>query len=392
MRPRDADARLTTRSARTPEPAWPPVSYWAKIGAALLAVFAIARVLVAVGDVLVLILVSFVLAIGLQPAVLWLVKRGLPRGAAVAAIAVAAIVVIGGFLALIVPTIVGQVGELIDKAPEYLEQAEEDSGLVGDLNERFELQSKLQDLGESAPSTVLALVRSLTSFVFNTVTVLILTLYFATAMPAVQERIATLLRRAHRRQFRAIIEESTERVGGYLMGNVVISLIAATVTFAFLLVAGIPYPAALAFWVGLADLIPTVGAILGALAIVTVAAFAGTPQLIAAIVFAAVYQQVENYVIAPRVMRRAIEMSAATVIVAVLIGGTLAGFVGALLALPVAAILKISLRELYIERRLEDIEADESEADGTPRAKPRAKKPPAARPAKTTTRSRKSSG
>lgn len=352
-------ARSTSKGGGGAE-RWPPISYWFKAGTALVAVFALARVVLAVGDVLILILVSFVLAIGLQPAILWLVKRGLPRGAAVAAIAVAGVLVVGGFLALIVPTIVGQVGDLINKAPEYLEQAQEDSGLIGDLNERFELQTKLQDLGERAPSTVLALIRSFTAFVFNTVTVLILTLYFATAMPQLQDRVSDLLRREQRDQLHSIIEESTERVGGYLMGNVVISLIAAVVTFAFLVIAGIPYPAALAFWVGLADLIPTVGAILGAIVVVAVAAFVGVPHLIAAIVFFAVYQQIENYVVAPRVMRRAIEMSAAAVIVAVLIGGTLAGFVGALLALPVAAILKITVRELYVQGRIEDVEAVET--------------------------------
>lgn len=348
-----------SRPSQPAEPRWPPVSYWAKVAFVLLAVLALARALVAVGDVLVLIVVSFVLAIGLQPAVLWLVKRGAPRALAVAGIAITGVVVVTGFLALIVPTIVGQVGELIAKAPEYLERAQEDSGFIGDLNQRFELQSKLQSLGERAPSTVLALIRSLTSFVFNTITVAILTLYFTTAMPRLQERVAQLLKAEQRDQFETIIAESTERVGGYLMGNVVISVIAAVVTFVFLILADIPYPAALAFWVGLADLIPTVGAVLGGAAIIAVAAFAGVSQLIAAVVFFVVYQQIENYVIAPRVMKRAIEMSAAAVIVAVLIGGTLAGFVGALLALPVAAVLKIAVRELYIEGRLEDVQAEQ---------------------------------
>jgi predicted PurR-regulated permease PerM len=167
-----------------------------------------------------------------------------------------------------------------------------------------------------------------------------------------------LLRREERAHFEAIIEESTQRVGGYIMGNITISLFAGVTSFVALLVIGVPYAAALAFWVALTDLIPTVGAILGALVAVLVAAFAGVPELVATVIYFAIYQQVENYVIAPRVMRKAIEMSAAAVIVAVLIGGSLAGFIGALLALPAAAVIKIVVRQLYIEDRLEVVAAE----------------------------------
>jgi predicted PurR-regulated permease PerM len=131
--------------------------------------------------------------------------------------------------------------------------------------------------------------------------------------------------------------------------------------------------------VALTDLIPTIGALLGALAGAVVAAFVGLPQFILTAAFFLVYQQVENYVIGPRVMRRAIDMSAAAVITAVLIGGSLAGFVGALLALPVAAIIKISVRELFVERRLARVREADAELEAEGQRKPASPKATSAR-------------
>ena len=135
-------------------------------------------------------------------------------------------------------------------------------------------------------------------------------------------------------------------------------------SFIALIAIGVPYPAALAFWVALTDLIPTVGAYVGLAPAAIVAGFDSIPKLVATLVFFLVYQQVENYVIAPRVMTKAVEMSAAAVIVSVLIGGTLAGFAGALLALPAAVIIKVTIQQLYVKDRLEAVrEADASPAE-----------------------------
>jgi predicted PurR-regulated permease PerM len=114
----------------------------------------------------------------------------------------------------------------------------------------------------------------------------------------------------------------------------------------------VPFAAALAMWVAVADLIPTVGATLGAIVAVIVAAFAGLGEAVATTIYFVVYQQAENYVIVPRVMRRAVDLSPAAVIVSVLIGGTLAGFAGALLALPVAAAAKVVVREVWMSDRV----------------------------------------
>jgi predicted PurR-regulated permease PerM len=207
----------------------------------------------------------------------------------------------------------------------------------------------------------LAFARGFAAFVFELVTVAILTAYFATSLPSMQRSVARLLRREHRDELEVILERTTGRIGGYVTGNVVVSLIAGVVTFVALLLLGVPYAVALAIWVALTDLIPTVGALLGAAVVCLVAAFVSVPVLIATVAFFIVYQQIENYVIAPRVMKRAIEIAPAAVIVAVLIGATLAGFFGALLALPIAATIQIVLEELYVKDRIEEVRAVDAE-------------------------------
>lgn len=345
-----------------PRSPWPPISYWMRVGAGLLVVVALGQMVVALQNLLILIGVSLILAIGFQPGVNWLERRGLARGAAVAAIFLTGIVVIGAFLAMVIPTVITQIGSLVDKAPDYIRRAQEGNGFIANINQKFDLIGKLRQLSSDLPSTALSLIRSFTSFLFNMITVLILTLYFTTALPKMQQSIARLLRKDDRADFGRILRESTALVGGYMLGNLLVSLIAGVASFVALLIIGVPYAAAIAFWVALADLIPTVGALLGAGAAVIVAAFSGPPELIATIIFFVVYQQVENYFIAPRIMGKTVEMSAAAVIVAVLIGGSLAGFAGALLALPAGAIVKVTVQELFVRPRLEHVRLSDAAA------------------------------
>jgi predicted PurR-regulated permease PerM len=335
-----------------------------KVAAGVLLVLGLARLVLEAGNVLVLILVALILSIGFQPAVSWLEHRGLPRGWAVTLGLLTGGVAIGLFLSLVLPDIITQVAGLIEAAPQYLEEAQEGSGLLGDLNRRFDLIQRLEDLSAELPATVLELVGSFTAFVFNSLTVLILTIYFTVNLPAMRSGIARLLGRDDREEFTGIVEAVTERVGGYVLGALLIAGIAGTVSFIALLLIGVPFAAALAFVVALTDLIPTVGAIIGAALAAAVAAFVGLPQFIATVAFFIVYQQIENYLIQPRVQGRAVDMPAPLVILAVLIGGSLLGVVGALLAIPVAAIINVAVRELYLRDRIEAVEEEERRLSG----------------------------
>ena len=339
---------------------WPPAIYWVKVAVAFVVVWVLYLAVVRLVNVLVLLVISFVLGLGMQPAIKSLQRRGMKRGWAVAIILVAALLVIVAFLALVIPAIVRETGNLIEKAPSYLESAEGRASIFGRLDEQFDLQAKLRELAKDVPSAALGLVTSFTSLIFNFLTVLILTSIFAIRLPSMKRGVSRLLRREQREDFDEILEESIDRVGGYVVGNIATSGIAGAFAFVYTLALGIPYGAALAFGVALFDLIPTIGAILGLVAVTVVAFFAKgtTVAIVTAVVFFA-YQQLENYVIQPRVMKKAIDMSPGTVIVAVLIGGSLAGIVGSLLALPVAAIVKIAVQELYVEERLEAVERSE---------------------------------
>jgi predicted PurR-regulated permease PerM len=339
---------------------WPPVTYWMKVTAGVLLVIGFAGLVLAAGNVLILALVSLVLALGFQPAISWLGGRGLSRGWAATLGLVAGLLFIGLFLWLILPDVIAQIAELIDQAPEYFERAQRESGLIADLNERFRLEQQLQEIGEELPGTLLGFVGSLTAFVFNSLTVLILTIYFTVNLPRMRAGVARLLGRQDRQDFREIYDQSVQRVGGYVLGNLVVSVFAGVASFLALMLIGVPFAAALAFVVAVVDLIPAVGATIGAALAATVAAFVGLPQFIATVAFFVVYQQVENYVIQPRVIGRTVNMSAPTVILAVLIGGSLLGIVGALLAIPVAAIVTVVMRELVFEERVERLEAEES--------------------------------
>ncbi|MGZ4155155.1 MAG: AI-2E family transporter [Actinomycetota bacterium] len=344
-----------------PAPTYAPVTYWMKVAAAVVVVVALALLIVVLRHVLILVLASLVLAIGLQPAVRWLTARNVRRGAAVGLIFVVGVLLVGAFLAVVIPIVARQVTELIKTAPQYLEQAQAKSSLLGKLDRQFHVIDKVRHAGSQIPAFALSLARGFASFLFDLVTVAILTAYFATALPSMERSIARLLRREHREELEVILERTTVRIGGYVTGNVVVSLIAGGATFVALLLFGVPYALALAVWVALTDLIPTVGALLGAAVVCLVAAFVSVPALIATVAFFVIYQQIENYVIAPRVMRRAIEIAPAAVIIAVLVGGTLAGFFGALLALPIAATIQIVVEQLYVKDRIEEVRAVDAE-------------------------------
>jgi predicted PurR-regulated permease PerM len=337
----------------------PPLSHYAKATLTVVGVLALLAAAWAVRNIVILILVAAVLAIGLDPPVRRLERLRLPRGWAVLVIVLAVFGFLVLFSSLVVPPLVRQVRELTANIPDYIERLQDQSGFFGDLERKYHLSERLQDITSRLPSiasasfgTILGITKSLASLIFNTLTVGVLTVYFLLAMPRMRRFGDSLFTGRTRTRGVQMFEESLDRIGGYVSGNIGISIIAGVSSYIFLRIAGVPFAAALALWVAIADLIPTVGAILGALVAGTVAAFSGLGTFIATIIFFVAYQQLENYVIAPRVMSRTVDLSPAAVLVSVLIGGSLGGLAGALLALPVAAAVKVILREVWLGDRL----------------------------------------
>ncbi len=258
---------------------------------------------------------------------------------------------VGAAIAAIVPVLVGQIDEIMASIPAILDDISASGGPLAGLVESFEWQSVMDGAG----SGLLPAVSGMAGAVFNLVTVLILTPYFAYAFPSIKRWSLRMLHREDRPEFLRMVNESIDRISGYIAGNLVVSAIAVVVSFVALWLLGIRFPLALAFWIGITDLVPVVGVFLGAAPVVGLAALDGTGVMIAAIAFIVVYQQIENYVIGPKVMKHAVDLSPPSVILALMIGGSLAGALGALLALPVAALVKIVITDYVVTRRIHDV-------------------------------------
>ncbi|MGH2807592.1 MAG: AI-2E family transporter, partial [Actinomycetota bacterium] len=220
-----------------------------------------------------------------------------------------------------------------------------------------EIEDRLSGSAGNIPSaisgsfgTVLGFAGTILGRVFSALTVIVLMIYFLGSLSRVHEGTLKLVPASRRDRVRELLDPILEKIGGYIAGNVAISVIAGVLSFLFFAIAGVPYPVALALWVAIADLLPLVGATVGAIPAVIVAFFASIPLGIATLIFFIVYQQLENYLIAPRVMKEAVDVSPAAVLLAALIGGSLLGFFGALVAIPAAAAIKLITQEVVLPK------------------------------------------
>jgi predicted PurR-regulated permease PerM len=301
--------------------------------------------------ILVRILVALFIAVSLDPAVRQLAKRGMRRGLAVTLIFALALLLVSAFLISVIPPLVSQFGNLVDDLPGYLGRLQSRSSQFRELNDRYNLSDQLQGMVGTLPSRLGSGVLGFTSrvfgAVFNGLTVLVFTVYFMADMPRIRSGLVRLFPVSRRPQARQVVDLVVDKVGGYMIGNIIISLIAGVVSFIAFTILGVRFAVPLAFVVAICDLIPMIGATLGAIIGVTVALFSNgvwpTTVLVAAFFIA--YQQLENYLIAPRVLKTTVELGAAAVLIAGLIGATVLGLVGALMAIPIAAAFNVLLNE-----------------------------------------------
>ncbi|MGH3375367.1 MAG: AI-2E family transporter [Actinoallomurus sp.] len=310
-------------------------------------------------QVIILIVVALFLAVGLNPGVEALERIGIARRWSVLLVFLALVGFFVGFGFAIVPPLSEQTTAIIHNLTSgngYLEQLQRNPKLQ-DLDHRYHLIQKARtalqskDLGTRAANGVVGFGQVVLSGVFSTLTVLILTLYFLTSLPNITGFMYRLAPRSRRARVALLGDEILVRIGGYVAGNLLISLIAGVTTFIFLMIVGVPYALALALLVAITDLIPLVGATIGAIFVTALSFFSGLWIGVATAIFFAVYQQVENYVVQPRVMKRSVDVQPAVTIIAALIGGALLGVIGALLAIPAAAAVALILREVVMPRQ-----------------------------------------
>jgi predicted PurR-regulated permease PerM len=331
------------------------IAFTAALGVAL--AYGLVKAVVAVRSVLILLLISAFLAIGLNPAVESMTKRGVQRGRAVGIVLLGVLLFFVGFGFAVVPPIIDQVGQLVDKAPDYIRELQSNRR-VASLDERYHFLNKARDYlshpenaGTAVFGGVLGVGKVVFSAFFSTLTVLILTLYFLSNLPAIKSSAYRAVPRSRRARVGLLTDEILERVGGYVGGALVIAATAGVTTFLLLIVLGVPYPVALAMLVAITDLVPLVGATIGAAIVTLVAFFVSVKVGLIAAAYYVAYQQIENYVLYPRIMKRSVDVSPAATVVAVLIGGSLLGVLGALLAIPIAAAVQLVLQEVVIPRQ-----------------------------------------
>jgi len=315
--------------------------------------------LYSIRGILVQVLVALFITVSLEPAVHWLTSRGMRRGLAVTTIFVVAFGALLAFLISVIPSLVAQGRELIDDLPGYLADLQARSGQFRELNDRFNLSSQLQGMIGSVPSRigtgVLGFTGRLFGALFSALTILVFTAYFMADLPRIRNGLVWLFPAERRPRVKQVVDLVVDKVGGYMIGNIIISIVAGVCSYVAFRLLGVRFAVPLAVLVAVFDMIPMIGATLGAIVGVAVALFTKplwpTTVLVAAYFIA--YQQIENYLIAPRVLKTTVDIGAAAVLLAGLIGATLLGLVGALMAIPVAAALNVLLNERLAAREAE---------------------------------------
>ena len=316
--------------------------------------YGLAELLIRARSVLVLIGLALFIAAGLDPAVKWLTRRRLPRWAAVIVILLIVAAVVAGFVASAVPPLTAQVTALAHELPHYMTTLKDHNSELGRLNSRFQIEQRLTKLlsskGTALVGGVLGAGALVLSAASSMLVVIVLVVYFLAAMPRIKLFLYRLAPHSRRSRVILIGDEIFVKVGGYMLGNFLTSLIAGIGTWAWLQIFGIPYPLLLGLLVALLDLIPVIGSTVGGAIVSLVALTVSLPVAIATLAFYIAYRLAEDYLIVPRIMGRTVEVPAVVTVVAVLLGGALMGLIGALVAIPAAAAIRLLLNEVTFRR------------------------------------------
>jgi predicted PurR-regulated permease PerM len=324
-------------------------------GAAGVAItYGVVELIAQAGTVLILIGMAFFVAVGLEPVVGWLTRRHLPRWAAVVIVVVGLLGAAALFILLAVDRLSGEVTSLVHQLPHYVHSLQNHNSELGQLNAKYHIEQRLQKLlsshGSSVAGGVLAAGKLVFSAVSSALVVAVLSIYFLAGLPQIKLFAYRLVPDSRRTRAILLSDEILARVGGYVLGNLLTTVIIGVGTFVWMVALGIPYPILLAVFVALIDLIPVIGSYIGGAAVSLVALTVSLPVALATLGFYICYKLAEDYLLVPKVMNRTVHVPATATLVAVLLGGVLLGIVGALVAIPVAAAIRLLLREVVFPR------------------------------------------
>jgi predicted PurR-regulated permease PerM len=305
--------------------------------------------------VLIIIGLAMFIAAGLDPVVGWLVRHRFPRWAAVLTVIIAGVAIVGGFLAAAIPPLASEGTALAHQIPHYVTTLQDRNSQLGKLNTKFHIQQRLTTLVTSGGSSLVGGVLGAGELVLSTASsilaVIVLSIYFLAGLPRIKVFAYRLVPHSRRPRTILIGDEILAKVGGFVLGNFLTSLIAGAGTYFWMLAFGIPYPLLLGLFVAFLDLIPVVGSTVGGAVVTLVALTVSLPVAIGTLIFYVAYRLAEDYLIVPRIMGRTVQVPAIVSLVAVLIGGVLLGIIGALVAIPVAAAVRLLLNEILITRQ-----------------------------------------
>ena len=326
---------------------------------ALLHIVSIAR------QVIVWVLIALFLALAINPLVELLQRRGLRRRGIATGVAILLVLLgIAAVGALFIPTLVDNVNKFVDAVPGYVDDLTKGKGRLGFLETKYHVVEKVREQVENGGAKKLlglsgaavSITKSIITIVVGAITIVFLTFFMLLEGPVWVERFYGLLSPEAQPRWRKVGSDIYRQIGGYVTGNLVISLIAGTLTTLVLLVLGVPFAVALGLIVAVLDLIPLAGATIAAIVIGTVAFLHSIVAGIVVIAFFVIYQQVENHVLQPVIYHRTVALSPLAILIAVLIGAEVAGVLGALAAIPVAGAIQVLLSDFLRARREGKIE------------------------------------
>ncbi len=317
--------------------------------------------------VLTWIIIAAFLALALNPAVEALVRRGLGRRTAVTIVFLGTIAAIIGIAALFVPTLVNEINGFRKAVPGYVNDVTHGRGVIGRLADKYDLVQRVKKAVEGGgfdkvlgvSGVAVSVAKGIISTIVATVTIAFLTLFMLLEGPAWIERFYSVVPEEHLPRVQRVSQAIYRTIGGYVSGNLLISLIAGVSTTVVLYALGVPFAVALGLVVAILDLVPLAGATLAAILVSGVAfVTVSVPAAIAVVVFFIVYQQIENHVLQPLVYSRTVQLSPLAILIAVLVGAELAGILGALAAIPVAGTIQILVMEWLQIRRERQVNAE----------------------------------
>jgi predicted PurR-regulated permease PerM len=344
-------------------PARPPVpvrTILATIGL-VLATVVLLYIVVQTSRVLTWIVIGAFFAIALHPLVGWAQRhlfRGRRRALATFLVFLLVFVVLSALITAFVVPLAQEGTKFAGQLPDLIDQARNGRGPIGDLLERTNAlqyvqnnQDRIQQFATGLTTPAAGVLRGVATGIAGTVTVFVLAYLMVLEAPKVVRGSLNVFQPTTAERIGRVGADCAKSVTGYLSGNLFISVVCGALTYVVLLIAGVPFAGLIALFVGLADLVPLVGATIGGAVAVLAGFIHSVPAGIAVLVFFVVYQQLENHLLQPLVFSRTVKLNPLTVIVAILIAVELAGILGALLAIPVASMIQVILRDIWDHRR-----------------------------------------